>query len=157
MRKLKLLKLGVIIMKKNEKFIIRPGKTCILDAQNILNQDCTGVVHVEVLREVKSTIPFQDKRWEVIGAGPDKNILTNPVVVPERLLQPSGMVVIRYPSDIPIINDNDIRALDTIIKAFDDTPRNVPYVTIPQKSSVDINRLKALREKLILSMKMKEV
>ena len=142
---------------KREKFIIRPGKICTLDAKNVLKQNCTGVVHVEVLEKIKYRGIVSGRWWKVVGSGLDNNVLPDPITVPENLLQPSGMAVIRYPSDFPIINNKDVDALDFIINAFDQTPKNNQYVLIPNKTNVDINRLKALREKLALSVQMNEV
>lgn len=129
-----------------EKFILQPGKICTLDKDNVLKQDEHGTIFVEIVREVPKAKLFGPKMYEVVGAGKDKVKMPQPVVVPETILSPEGMAVIRYPSDNPVINNNDIWALNIAIN-FITNPRN-SFIDNSDKDKSVIHRLKALMEKL---------
>lgn len=129
-----------------EKFILRPGKICTLDKDNILKQDEYGTIFVEIVRQVPKKSLFGPRFFEIIGADDDKVKLPNSVVVPETLLSPEGMSVIRYPADNPVVNNKDIWALDIAIKFITD-PKN-SFIDNSDKDRSVVNRLKSLMEKL---------
>lgn len=137
------------------KFILQPGKICTFDKDNNLKKDINSVIFVEIVEEVPKATLFGPRQFKVIGAGDDKIKLPDPVIVPETLLSPEGMAVIRFPEDNPVINTKDIWALDIAIR----------FITAPQNNFTDnsdkdksvINRLNALREKLKYYLKSNEV
>lgn len=138
-----------------EKFILQPGKICTFDKDNKLKKDVNGIIFVEIVEEVQRNKLFGPRQFKVIGAGSDKIKLPDPIVVPETLLSPEGMSVIRFPEDNPVVNNRDIWALDIAIR----------FITSPQSNFIDnsykdksvINRLNALMEKLKYYMKANEV
>jgi hypothetical protein len=140
---------------KREKFIIQPGKICTFDAKNLLKRDSTSLITVEVIKCVRGKL-FGTPWWRVTGCGHDKDSLPEPIDVPEYLLFPEGMCIIRNPTDFPVINDKDIRLINEIIYYFENPPKddNVSVLTIKKES---LDRLKALLTKMVLSKSMREV
>lgn len=140
---------------KHEKFIIRPGKICTFDTKNLLKKDTDSIIHVEVVDLIKKK-PFGRSIWSVIGAAGDENILAQPIHVPEFLLSPVGMSIIRNPTDFPVINEKDIQLLKELIYYFDNPPKEsgITFLSITDKN---LNRLKALLEKMELSRSMRDV
>lgn len=138
-----------------EKFILQPGKICTFDKDNKLKKDINSVIFVEIVEEVKTGKLFGPRQFKVIGAGDDKIKLPDPVVVPETLLSPEGMAVIRYPEDIPVINNKDLWALNIVID-FITSPQN-NFTDNSDKDKSVIGRLYALREKFKYYLKSNEV
>lgn len=139
----------------SKKFILRPGKICTFDKDNKLKKDVNSVIFVEIVQEVKKDKLFGPRMFKVIGAGDDKIKLPDPIVVPETLLSPEGMAVIRFPEDNPVINTKDIWALEIAI-GFITSPQN-NFIDNSDKDKSVINRLNALREKLKYYLKSNEV
>jgi len=129
---------------------LEPGCICIFDAHNVHKQDENGLVQVEILEEMPKNGFLGPRMFKIKGTGDDANKLTDPIIVPEYLLNYAGMIVIRYPSDPPMINNVDIMAVKTAIKMIQN-----PTTTICDKKT--INRLKALVEKLEFNMSLTEV
>lgn len=128
---------------KREKFILRPGKVCTFDAENILKKnELNGVITVEIVEEIPKKKLFGPRWFKVIGVGKDAYKLPESVDVPETFLSPSGMSVIRNPANFPAVNNLDIQALDYVIKSLENP---TDMVVINNKT---IARLKALREKM---------
>lgn len=140
---------------KREKFVIQPGKICTLDAKNLLKRDTTGTILVEVLGAAKHKeigMPW----WNIVGCGPDRDIMPEPIEVPEFLLSPDGMVVIRNPTDFPIINDKDIALLKELIHYFENPPKD-KGITILSIKDESLQRLKALLVKMVTAKSMREI
>lgn len=129
-----------------EKFVLCPGKICTLDKDNTLKQDEHGTIFVEIVREVPRKKIFGPRLFEIIGAGDDKVKMLNPIIVPETLLSPEGMSVIRYPSDNPVVNNSDVWALGIAINFITDPKNN--FIDNSDKDRSVVHRLKALMEKL---------
>ena len=91
--------------------------------------------------------------FKVIGAGDDLSKLPSPIEVPETYLYPEGMSVIRFPSEFPVINNMDIRALEIIISYL---PQSNFVDNADAKKSV-YARLNALLDKLKFYSKLDEV
>ena len=138
-----------------EKFILQPGKICTFDKDNKLKKDVNSVIFVEIIEEVPKGKIFGPRHFKVIGAGDDKIKLPEPIIVPETLLSPVGMAVIRYPDDNPVINNKDLWALNIAIK-FITSPQN-NFTDNSDKDRSVVNRLCALREKLKYYLKSNEV
>ena len=138
---------------KSEKFILQPGIVCTFDRNNLLKKDDTELIFVEIVEEIPKKNMFGPRWFKVIGTGDDTNKLKDPVEVPETLLSPSGMVVIRYPSDIPVINSNDIKALEDTINVFN----YPPSLTVNGNNNPIVKRLHALKEKLEFYLRSMEV
>ena len=137
---------------KCEKFILRPGKVCVFDANNALKKnEVNGVVTVEIIEEIPKKKLFGPRWFKIIGTGKDNYKLPEPIDVPETFLSPSGMVVIRNPSNFPTVNNLDIQALDYVIKSLENP---TDMIVINNKT---IARLKALREKMQFYISFTEV
>lgn len=161
------------MFKSNNRTILQPGKICTFDPLNAYKQADSGILHVRLVERVKYKL-FGKSLWKVcpyLDVNDD-----NSFVCPEYLLYPEGMAVIRYPADTPTFNEIDLRALDIIMNQFEkDYMSNeqileVGYMsssrsayntasnyTLPRMTKKELDRLKALREKIDLSIKMKEV
>lgn len=161
------------MFKTNNKSIIQPGKICTFDPLNVSKQADSGITLVRLIERVKFKF-FGKSLWKVcpyLDTNGEESF-----ICPEYLLYPEGMTVIRYPADTPTFNELDLRALDIIMNQFEkDYMSNeqileVGYMsssrsaynaasnyTLPRMTKNELNRLKALREKIDLSIKMKEV
>lgn len=138
-----------------EKFILQPGKICTFDKDNKLKKDVNSVIFVEIVEEVAKSKLFGPRQFKIVGAGDDRIKLPEPVVVPETLLSPEGMAVIRYPEDNPVINNKDLWALKIAIN-FITSPQN-NFTDNSDKDKSVIARLYALQEKLKYYLKTNEV
>lgn len=125
---------------------IQPGRICTLDPYNILKQDDIGVVYVRVVKRIKFKL-FKKSIWEVVDLENEGDVYK----IPEYLLYPEGMSVIRYPMDLPTFNDIDLDLCTRLIDSFEGDSE-----TITLRKS-DLNRLKALTEKIRLCISLKEV
>lgn len=140
----------------SKKFILQPGKICTLDPMNFLNFTVNGPIFVEIIEEVKHKQGFLKPKiryFKVVGAGDDLSKLPSPIEVPETYLYPEGMSVIRFPSEFPVINNMDIRALEIIISYL---PQSNFVDNADAKKSV-YARLNALLDKLKFYSKLDEV
>ena len=124
---------------KRIKFEIIPGKICTIDPNNLMNNDSTGLCIVKVIKLLKYK-PFGKSIWSVEDV--ENNILYE---VKENVLSPSGMSIIRHDPNMPIFNDISIDTLNTAINLLSPNDNNL------------INRLKALKEKIDVSVKNNEV
>ena len=77
---------------------------------------------------------------------------THSFIVPENCLLPAGMTIIRFPADVPTFNELDVDVVQKIIDGLD--PGKSNKLTITTK---DYDRLKALKEKMLFTIKMREV
>lgn len=134
-----------------EKFILQPGKVCTFDINNTLHQDDNGIIFVEIVEEIPKKTLFGPRWFKIKGTGEDEFKLPDPIEVPENVLKPEGMVVVRYPANFPSINNLDVEALGMLIKVIDN-PSEVIKLTPAM-----INRLRALHEKLDFFSKLTEV
>lgn len=125
---------------------IQPGRICTLDPYNILKQDDIGVVYVRVVKRIKFKL-FKKSIWEVVDLENEGDVYK----IPEYLLYPEGMSVIRYPMDLPTFNDIDLDLCTRLVDSFEGDSE-----TITLRKS-DLNRLKALTEKIRLCISLKEV
>lgn len=133
---------------KKEKFVIQPGKICTLDPENIFKQNDMGTIHVEIIERVKWK-PFGKSIWRVRDTmNDDVPILS----VPEKLLFPYGMSVIRNPLNLPIFNRMDLHAINTIIYGIEN-----PDPSNNEEIQRNINRLKAVENKIRLAISLTEV
>ena len=137
---------------KREKFILRPGKICVFDANNALKKsEISGIITVEIIEEIPKKRLFGPRWFRIIGTANDLYKLPEPIETPETFLSPSGMVVIRNPDNFPTVSNLDIQALDYVIKSLEN-PRDM--IVINNKT---ISRLKALREKMNFYISFTEV
>lgn len=142
---------GQVNMTENKKYI-SPGCICTLDPENKMSQDFGGCIQVEIIRagSKKNIFGNKESTWICRNA---MSINDNEVEIPESLLVPSGCVIVRNPPDMPTINDMDIDALSKVIDLLNqyDAPEGTEI------SKETIQRLTALREKLIFYGKMRQV
>ena len=141
------------MLKKRLKWHITPGLVCTIDPKNTLKQDTTGVEEVIIIGRKKRRW-FKYDLWEVRDASyqPGTSDKAPSFIIPENYLLPSGMTIIRFPADIPTFNDLDVAVVQKIIDGLD--PANGSKLTISTK---DYDRLKALKEKMLFTIKMREV
>lgn len=125
------------------KFLI-PGKICAFDPYNELNVDERFFTEVEIVKRIKYR-PFGKSMWLVTPI----NGAYKSHPVPECLLYPSGMSIIRNPLDLPQFNDLDLDVISRVISGFEGD-------NLTLKKS-ELNRLQALKEKISLALKYKEV
>lgn len=142
-------------MIKRDKFVIQPGKICTFDKDNLMKQNEDGIIFVEVVKKCKRTSLFGPTFWYIKGACEDENKLKDPIPVPETLLHPEGMCVIRFPSDYPIINSNDINSLHFALRYILES--NNDFTIKYDKEHKHQRRLSALIEKLNFYYTMKEI
>ena len=97
-----------------ERFVIRPGKICVVDRDNKSEQDATGAIVVEVIRKTPGLF---SRTWMVrdVDHDPEGKYL---FACNEKYLDPVGMNVLRYRADIPVINEVDINTLKNIIEDY---------------------------------------
>lgn len=148
------------MFKSNNRTILQPGKICTFDPLNVFKQSDSGVLHVRLIKRIKFRL-FGKSIWKVC---PYLDINDNESFnCPEFLLYPEGMAVVRYPADSPTFNEHDLQTLEIIIKNFDrayngsSSPNNDLSNYVRSVTPKDIDRLKAITEKIALSIKMKEV
>lgn len=123
--------------------IFQKGKICVLDVNNAFKQPTYGTIQVELIDKIKSR-PFGNSVWSVKDAiNPHAPIIN----VSEKFLSPDGMSVVRNPINLPIFNSLDVEVLNKIIDNSSTT----------NMSESDINRVKALKEKICLSISLTEV
>ena len=126
-------------MYKRIKFEIIPEKICVFDHKNIVDQDSTSTCLVRIIKRVKYKY-FGKSIWLV------EDIENGTVLeVPEYLLSPSGMSIVRNSPNQPQFNDIDLEILEHAIKIA------------PKNQKTYINRLEALKEKIKVSITTTEV
>jgi len=127
----------------------RPGMICTIDPDNKLKQDTNGLIAVELLskNEEKSTLfeTFWNVRQVDDDIYPDDD---SGFICPQKILHPGGMVIIRLPPELPTINQRDLDLMQSAITNIE------TYGLFKEK---DLNRLKALNEKLKLSKQLREI
>ena len=124
---------------------IQKGMMCSLDPYNLMKQDVTSVTHVKIICRHKWR-PFGLSIWKVQPVVPLKQEV---LLCMEKLLYPDNMYIVRNPMDIPMINDNELEALNYMIEISKDINKE-PLTTA-------IKRIKALKEKLEFYKSMKDV
>lgn len=130
---------------------IEPGMICALDPNNDLGQDIAGCTQVEIigLASKKNQIFGKDNIWICKNVEID----AQEVEIPERYLIPVAMVIVRNPPDMPTINDMDIEELTKVINLFSNLIPPDGYGI----NGTTVQRLAALREKLVFYEKMRHV
>lgn len=129
-------------MRKHKKTWLCTGKVCTLDPWNTKKQkDFTSVDTVTVLKRVKWR-PFGKSIYRCVDNRTDQQF-----DVAEGLLYPSGMNIIRIPSEWPIFNREDMIAME------------IAYTYIRSTGVDDIycDRLMAIKDKMQLSIDTVEV
>ena len=129
----------------NRKFKPSIGMVCTVDIYNTLKcKEGTSLDRVIVKERVKWKL-FGRSIWKVDNID---NSDQKELFVPEFLLFPANMCIIRYPSDMPVFNEMDLAAIKRVIE----------YLETKTDSKLgDINRLKAVKVKIDNSLKMREV
>ena len=115
---------------KKKKFKIWPNMAVMVDPNNEMKQVDYGLNKAIAIRRVKWK-PFGNSLWEVcdpdaVGINKGKT-----AILPERLLYPLGIVVIRLPADMPIFNEKDMQNLKMAINLIDNIPDNVIKLYLP--------------------------
>ena len=142
-----------------KRFIIQPGKICTLDIANIAKQDDRGISRVVVIKELKTSI-FSKRQFLVRPVDEDGNIddsLVNEFKVNEEFLFPDGMCIIRYPSDIPVLNNEDLNAVENAFALLNGEAFNSLSTDKRKIASMCSNRLSMIIDKFKYYMKIQEV
>lgn len=142
-----------------KRFIIQPGKICTIDPANIAKQNDKGIVRVIVVKEVKTPL-FSKKQFLVKPIDDSGNIdldLAAEFKVNEEFLFPDGMCIIRYPSDIPVINNMDLDAVESTISLLNGEVFNFLSTDKRKIASMCANRLSMIADKFKYYMKVQEV
>lgn len=137
----------------NSKLKVIKGMCCSIDPFNELKEKETGVTHVIVLERVKKR-PFRNSIWRVQDFDTPGSTKTMDIV--EWRLWPENMSLIRYPDDMPTINNADLKAIDALIKLADDDAMLQEFV-IKCVGEENFNRFKALQVKLKYYYEMRDV
>ena len=138
-----------------KRFILQPGKICTIDPNNVANQTTEGITRVVIVKEIPTSI-FKQRKFLVKPICDNGEIEELPFETNEEFLFPDGMMVIRTPSNIPVLNNMDLDAVETAVKMLDAAFNFLS----PDKKKLTIGcieRLGALKEKFKYYMKIKEV
>lgn len=135
--------------KKCERFIIQPGKVCTFDAENAGRADELFSIKRVLVLDVKRKSIFKPRM--VLCAPINENGLAigDNVWIPECLLKSDGFMIIRYPISSPVISNIDVDTLQSVINILQRSTTDV--------SSAQIQRLRALNEKLNFYVRSKEI
>lgn len=140
-----------------KQFILQPGKICTLDINNIAKQDENGIIRVVIVKQIKTPL-FSQKQFLVKPIDEDGSINDkNEFKVNEEFLFPDGMCVIRYPSNIPVINNMDLDAVETARNLLNGDVFNFLSADKRKIASICANRLSVITEKFKFYMKIQEV
>ena len=104
-----------------DKVKLKPGDTCIFDPYNILHQKETynDVVCVRVLKVHKSI--FGPTTVDLFSINTNQTLMNIPTKVlykVDNFLEP--IVLVRYPPNIPLIDNTDIKLIDYCISEIKD-------------------------------------
>lgn len=138
-----------------ERFILQPGKICTIDPNNVANQTTEGITRVVIVKEIPTSI-FKQRKFLVKPIRDNCEIEELSFETNEEFLFPDGMMVIRTPSNIPVLNYMDLDAVEMAVKMLDAAFNFLS----PDKKNLTIGcikRLEALKEKFKYYMKIKEV
>ena len=144
-------------MKTSRKFRVMENMVCMIDPDNELKQSVSGLTRARTIRRVKYR-PFGRSIWEVCD---DINPEMGTCMIPEKYIFPVGLIVTRFPNDMPIFNDKDINNLKMLFNLLNSIPDYIidsyaPKGTKLYKSEI-CNRLNAIALKIKQSMKMREI
>ena len=116
---------------------------CTVDPRNITGLDVTYPIQVEVEEKIKSRL-FGRSIYRCKNLEPDGSIET--LICRKNQLYPANMTVVRYPADLPIINDADVECVKFAISKLSNSD---------DKDNVNVVQLKQLYEKLDFCRKMR--
>ena len=140
-----------------KQFILKPGKICTLDPANVANQYENGICRVIIVKQMKTPL-FSKKQFVVKPVDECGNIDDEvELTVNEEFLFPDGMCIIRYPSDLPVINDKDLDAVETALDLLNGPIFNLLSTDKRKIASMCTDRLSAIAEKFKYYMKIQEV
>lgn len=135
---------------------IKIGMYCTFDPVNYSKSNSTEALKVLVLERSKYR-PFGNSIWKVRCMTSDSEFECK-----QKLLEPTGMVGVRFSPDVPSFNDMDIESLDFAICYFDTIMGSNDITNDLSKDTNikignHIKRLKAIREKIKFCKEMREV
>jgi len=132
------------------KLTFEPGMICSIDPNNKLKQDTNSVATVELVEKIPEKSTMFETWWKVraIDFVNDCREEQEEVEVPESILYPGGMVIIRLPPDLPAINQIDIDLMNLVINIARQSGKF---------GETAIKRIVALKEKLELCKRLREV
>ena len=140
-----------------KQFILQPGKICTLDPANVANQYENGIYRVIIVKQIKTPL-FSKKQFIVKPVDECGNIDDEvELTVNEEFLFPDGMCIIRYPSNLPVINDKDLDSVETALDLLNGPIFNLLSTDKRKIASMCADRLSAIAEKFKYYMKIQEV
>lgn len=120
-----------------------PGMAYAFDPYNKGGAKETSIMHVITIKKVKNKM-FGNSLWEVRDLDSENS---KSFIVKESSLYPKNISLVRFPDDLPSFNDKDIGALEGAIEILE-------TLTVAKD---DTKRLKALKAKIELCLKMREL
>ena len=140
---------------------IKKGEICAFDINNKGKFSTTAPIQVETVDKIKYR-PFGNSIWRCRNLENDSNM--EYILAKEKMLTPIATVVLRYPPNIPIINDEDIAAIKELIADEEfilakNTTNNSDLAAnnYYKRSSDNIIRLKMLLVKIETVAKMQNI
>lgn len=132
---------------------IKQGEICAFDINNKGKFSTTAPIQVEAVERVEYR-PFGNSIWKCRNL--EDNSSMEYILAKEKMLTPIATVVLRYPPNIPIINDEDIVAIKELIATEEsilakNTSNNY------KRTLDNINRLKMFLVKLETLEKMQNI
>lgn len=113
------------------------GDICALDPENVLKQPKSGCDTVIIDHCVNPYSIFREKKY-VVYPNTNNSLEAMSFIAPEHLLTNANKMVIRYPDNIPILNDAEIEALGYIVVTCKDTvPESIMRRIIALKDKLD--------------------
>ncbi len=129
---------------------------CTFDPYNDFKQSASGLIHVRVLRLHKNSLIKKKRLWKVECVETPENTYT----VPESHLFPCGMSVVRYPVDMPVFGDFDLKYIDRAIDLIDGMDANT-FKSLSNNAKYKkydvVNRLKAIAMKINYYNSMRDI
>lgn len=116
---------------RKKRFKIWPNMYVMVDPNNHLKQVDYGLSKALTIRRVKWK-PFGKSIWEVRDPDAIGEYANRTALLPENLLYPLGIAVIRLPADMPIINEKDMQNLKLIRLFIENLPEQVVRAYLPQ-------------------------
>lgn len=138
---------------------IKQGEICAFDINNKGKFSTAAPIQVEAIEKVEYR-PFGNSIWRCRNL--EDNSSMEYILAKEKMLTPIATVVLRYPPNIPIINDEDIAAIKELIAIEEailakNTSNNSDSNNNYKRTFDNINRLKMLLVKLETLEKMQNI
>ena len=138
---------------------IKQGEICAFDINNKGKFSTAAPIQVEAVEKIKYR-PFGNSIWRCRNL--EDNSSMEYILAKEKTLTPIATIVLRYPPNIPVINNEDIVAVKELIAAEEtilakNTSNNSDSNNNYKRTLDNINRLKMFLVKLETLEKMQNI